>query len=182
MIGQRISHYRILSQLGTGGMGVVYCAHDEQLQREVAIKLLPPEAVADETSRRRLMREARLASQLNHPHICTIYEVGDAAEVAYIAMERMEGRPLDLLIGSRGLPADTVVRYGTQIADALAYAHEHGIIHRDLKCANVFVTAEDRVKVLDFGLAMRVAGRDGGANSQLSRALTESGAIVGTPE
>jgi len=182
MIGQRFSHYRILSELGRGGMGVVYCAHDEHLQREVAIKVLPREAVADETARHRLMREARMASQLNHPHICTIYEVGDAEGLAYIAMERVEGRPLDLLIGSRGLPAESVVRYGTQIADALAYAHEHGVIHRDLKCANVLVTADGRVKVLDFGLAMRVTAGEVGATTQLSRALTESGAIVGTPQ
>ncbi len=181
MIGQKISHYRIHSQLGAGGMGVVYGALDEQLQREVAIKVLPPEAVADDTARRRLLREARLASQLNHPQICTIYEVGDSEGVAYIAMERVEGRPLDILAGARGLPPETVIRYGTQIADALAYAHEHGIIHRDLKCANVIVTGDGRVKVLDFGLAMRVASRDGGGATQLSGGLTESGAIVGTP-
>ena len=182
MIGQRISHYRILSKLGAGGMGVVYSAHDEQLQREVAIKLLPPEAVADDTARSRLLREARLASQLNHPNICTIYEVGDTEGMAYISMERVEGRPLDLLIGSRGVPFDSVVRYGTQIADALSYAHGHGVIHRDLKCANVLVTEDGRAKVLDFGLAIRVAGPIGGATTLLSRTLTESGAIVGTPQ
>ena len=180
MIGQRLSHYRILSELGSGGMGVVYCAHDEQLQREVAIKLLPREAGADENARLRLMREARMASQLNHPHICTIYEVGDVEGLAYIAMERVQGRRLDGVIGSRGLPAETVVRYGTQMADALAYAHEKGVIHRDLKCANVIVTADDRVKVLDFGLAKRVTADDGATMTQLSRALTQSGAIVGT--
>ncbi|MEO5618316.1 MAG: serine/threonine-protein kinase, partial [Candidatus Eisenbacteria bacterium] len=182
MIGRRISHYRILSQLGMGGMGVVYRAHDELLQREVAIKVLPPEAMADDAARRRLLREAQLASQLNHPHISTIYEVGDAEGLAYISMELVEGRPLNVLVRPRGLPTDAAIRYGTQIAEALAYAHERGVIHRDLKCANVLITGDGRVKVLDFGLAMRVAARDDESTTQLSRALTETGAIVGTPQ
>lgn len=182
MIGQTISHYRILSKLGAGGMGVVYCAHDEQLHREVAIKLLPPEAIGDDAARQRLIREAQLASGLNHPHICTIYEVGDVAGLAFISMERVEGRSLDELVGARGLSADTVVRYGTQIADALAFAHERGVIHRDLKCSNVLITTDGRVKVLDFGLAKRVVGLDPNAPAELSRALTETGAIVGTPQ
>ncbi len=181
MIGRTFSHYRILSKLGSGGMGVVYSAHDEQLHRDVAIKVLQVEAVADETARSRLVREARLASQLNHPHISTIYEVGDAEGIAYIAMELLEGRSLDLVLGSRGLPVETVSRYGAQIADALAYAHEHGVVHRDLKCSNVIVMADGRVKVLDFGLARRLETAEEGGVTRTLQNLTESGVIVGTP-
>src|SRR5262245_55963788 len=150
--GARLGTYEILGPLGAGGMGEVYRARDTRLGREAAIKVLPLGDIGDEAARRRLVREARTASQLNHPHAGTIYEVGDADGLTYIAMERVEGPPLNLLIGTRGLPTETVVRYGTQLADALSYAHERGVIHRDLKCANAVVTEDGRVKVLDFGL------------------------------
>ena len=160
-------------------MGEVYLARDPRLEREVAIKVLPASDAKDEQARSRLAREARTASQLNHPNICTIYEVGEADGLAYIAMERVEGRPLSLLIGPGGLPAETVARYGAQLADALSYAHERGVIHRDLKSANVVVTEDGRVKVLDFGLAKRVANFDE-ASRVLTQTLTMSGSLAGT--
>ena len=160
-------------------MGEVYCARDSRLGREVAIKVLPPGDARDEQARSRLAREARTASQLNHPNICTIYEVGEAEGLAYIAMERVEGRPLSLLVGPAGLPWETVARYGTQLADALSYAHERGVIHRDLKCANVVVTDDGRIKVLDFGLAKRFANFDE-AGEALTQTVTMPGIIAGT--
>jgi serine/threonine-protein kinase len=181
-VGSRLGPYEILEPLGAGGMGEVYRAHDSRLGRDVAVKVLPASEVADESARHRLVREARTASQLNHPHICTIYEVGDADGLAYIAMERVEGRPLDVLIGPEGLSVQTVVRYGIQLADALSYAHERGVIHRDLKCANVVVTADGRVKVLDFGLAKRVMSPDQSDTTRFAHTITEPGAVVGTPQ
>ena len=178
--GMTFSHYRIVEKLGMGGMGEVYRAHDTRLDRDVAIKVLRPGDAADEAYRHRLVREARTASQLNHPHICTIHEVGEADGLVYMAMEWVEGRPLNTLVGPRGLPVDAVVRYGMQMADALAYAHERRVIHRDLKPANVAVTADGRVKLLDFGIATRVSIRDEGGASQPTATLTEYGGIVGT--
>jgi len=153
MIGQKLSHYRVLSELGHGGMGVVYRARDETLGRDVALKLLPSNTLADPAARDRLLHEARTASALNHPHICTIYEAGEAGGQIFFAMELVDGRPLRELIPAGGLPAESVVRYGSQIADALAHTHERGVIHRDLKPGNLMVTREGRTKVLDFGLA-----------------------------
>ena len=137
-------------------MGVVFRARDTRLGRSVALKFLPHEFAHDATSVERLRREARAASSLNHPNICTIHEVGDSDGEAYIVMERVEGQALSSLLGTHGLSSDLVVRYGMQIADALAHAHEHGVIHRDLKSTNAVVTPEGRVKVLDFGLAARL--------------------------
>src|SRR5690349_16138795 len=151
--GTRLAHYEIGARLGAGGMGEVYAARDTRLHRDVAIKVLAPEAIGDDDSRRRLIREARLAAQLNHPGICTVHDVGDDHGVAFIAMEQVRGRPLDRMLRPDGLAPGTVILLGAQIADALAYAHAHGIIHRDLKSANVLVTDDGRVKVLDFGLA-----------------------------
>ena len=176
--GTRLGPYEIVAPLGAGGMGEVYLARDPRLDRTLAIKVLPAASVADETARHRLMREARLAAQLAHPNICVIHDVGEAGGLAYIAMERVAGTPLDRRIGERGLPPETVVRFGVQIADALDWAHRHHIVHRDLKCANVLVTDDGHVKVLDFGLAKRVAVEPG---AETTRTLTESGAIAGTP-
>ncbi len=153
MIGQTFGHYRIEAQLGAGGMGVVYRAYDTMLHRTVAIKVLAGDPAA--ASRDRLLREARAASALNHPHICTVHEVGDANGQIFLVMEHIDGRVLRDLIPAEGLPTTTVVRYGAQIADALGHAHDHGITHRDLKTANVIVTPDGRAKVLDFGLARR---------------------------
>ena len=137
-------------------MGEVYRAHDEQLDRRVAIKLLHADAVDDAAARARLLREARAAAALNHPAICTIHEVAEADGRAYIAMELVEGRTLDEAARGRALPIAEVVRFGIQIAEALSHAHSRHVVHRDLKSANVVVTANGRAKVLDFGLATRM--------------------------
>ncbi len=179
MIGQTLGHYRIEAQLGAGGMGVVYRARDERLGRAVALKVLPAEKQADESARARLLREARAASSLNHPHICTIYEVGEADGQAYIAMELVEGQPLSARVPAEGLPVEGVLRYGAQIADALAHAHERNIVHRDLKTSNVVLTPEGRAKVLDFGLAKEMAVELHGA-TRSKGPLTQEGAVAGT--
>ena len=145
--GTRLGPYQIESAIGAGGMGEVYKAHDPTLQRTVAIKVL---AKQDEDASARLLQEARAASALNHPHICTIHEVGEHEGQAFIVMEHVEGKPLSQLIPADGLPPESVIRYGTQIADALAHAHERGIVHRDLKSQNVVITPEGRAKVLDL--------------------------------
>ncbi|PYR63416.1 MAG: hypothetical protein DMF91_03540 [Acidobacteria bacterium] len=164
MVGQTLGQYQIQEQLGAGGMGVVYRAYDTRLQRTVALKLLTD--AATDLDGRRLLSEARAASGLNHPNICTIYEVGEAGGRTYIAMEYVEGQPLGAIISRSGLSPYLIARYGAQIADALAHAHERGIIHRDLKTSNVVITPEGRAKVLDFGLARRIRGE---ALSELTR-------------
>jgi eukaryotic-like serine/threonine-protein kinase len=177
----RLAHYRIISRLGAGGMGEVYRARDEQLDRDVAVKVLPASSFDDPTARARLVREARAAAALNHPNICTVYEVGEADGQAYIAMELVEGRTLSAMLLAGPLPADHVVHYGRQLADALTHAHERGIIHRDLKSNNVIVTPDRRVKVLDFGLAKRAADSDmTAAVTEIHASLTQAGTAVGT--
>ena len=155
MIDRVFGHYRIVAKLGEGGMGVVYRARDQVLQRDVALKFLG-ELLARE-ARQVLLREARAASALSHPNICTVHEVGEADGEFYIVMELIEGKPLSVLIGGGGLPYESVMRYGVQIASALTHAHGRNIVHRDLKSSNVIVTPEGLVKVLDFGLARRLA-------------------------
>ena len=152
--GTRLGPYDLQSRLGGGGMGEVWKAHDPKLQRTVAIKVLHSATAQAEVAASRILAEARAASALNHPHICTIYEVDDADGQSFIVMEHVEGKPLSELIPSDGLPPESVIRYGTQIADALAHAHEHGIVHRDLKSANVVITPEAQVKLIDFGIAV----------------------------
>jgi tetratricopeptide (TPR) repeat protein/tRNA A-37 threonylcarbamoyl transferase component Bud32 len=180
LVGQTLSHYRIESKLGEGGMGVVYRARDENLERDIALKVLPPDRLADETARARFRKEALALSQLNHPHICTIYEVGEADGRAYIAMEYVAGRPLSGLVPHDGLPIETVIRYGAQIADALAHAQDHSLVHRDLKSSNVMITPEGRAKVLDFGLAKRVREAEAGDVTRSRGTLTEAGSVAGT--
>jgi len=183
MIGQTLGHYRVLQKLGEGGMGVVYKAHDEQLDRDVAIKVLPAASFRDEQARARLLREARAAAALNHPNICTIHEVGEAEGQAYIAMELVQGEPLSARLARGPLLPDEVLRYGLQLADALAHAHERNIIHRDLKSANVIITPEGRAKVLDFGLAKRMIAEElaeAATQSHDEATLTRPGAVVGT--
>lgn len=181
MVGTKLGHYRIVQKIGAGGMGEVYRAHDERLERDVALKVLPATSLADETARARLLREARSAAALNHPHICTIHEVGEADERAYIAMELVEGRCLSDCLHTQPLPAEAVLRYGSQIAAALAHAHERHIIHRDLKCANVMITSDERAKVLDFGLAKRQPVAElSEATTQSHAPLTQAGTAVGT--
>jgi len=178
--GKAFGHYRIGGQLGAGAMGVVYSAYDTVLERKVAIKVVGDRVLANKTARDLLLHEARAASSLNHPNICTVHEVGDSDGEAYIVMEQVEGQPLSSLLGTNGLSAESVIRYGIQIADALAHAHEHGVIHCDLKSTNIAVTPEGRVKVLDFGLASRLRGSEFHAATSSKAPLTESRAIVGT--
>ena len=178
--GKSFGHYRIQGQLGAGGMGVVYSAYDTVLERKVAIKVVGDRVLADKTAHDLLLHEARAASSLNHPNICTIHEVGDSDGEAYIVMEQVEGQPLNSLLGTSGLPPDSVIRYGIQIADALAHAHDHGVIHRDLKSTNAVVTPEGRVKVLDFGLAARLKDTELKKATASRVPFTESRTIVGT--
>jgi len=171
--------YRLVEPLGQGGMGIVYRAVDTRLGRNVAIKVLNPRWQASESARSRLFQEARLASQLNHPHICTIHEIGEQDGLMYIVMELVEGRPLANLIPAGGLSPETVLHYGAQIAGALEHAHQRGIVHRDLKSANVVVTPEGTAKVLDFGLAKRQL-LDEEAVPPARTTLSQEGMVAGT--
>src|SRR5579863_8450050 len=189
MVGQTISHYRITGQLGRGGMGIVYEAQDLDLGRKVALKFLPPQLSRDQNSLDRFLLEARAASALNHPNICTIYAVektGEGAEVqSFIAMELLEGQSLEQKLISGPLAAGPLLDIAIQLADALDAAHAKGIIHRDIKPANIFLTPRGQVKVLDFGLA-KLTRTDlemstiGATQDSPSLNLTSPGATVGT--
>src|SRR5262245_25794807 len=181
MIGRSLGRYAIESKLGEGGMGVVFKARDTQLERAVAIKVLPPGKVADPDRKRRFVQEAKAASALNHPHIITIYDVGSDGDTDFIVMEYLAGTTLDHLVPAQGLQLKRALAFGVAIADALAKAHDAGIIHRDLKPSNVMITDAGGVKVLDFGVAKLLEPAEASGETRTVAAATEEGTTIGTP-
>ena len=186
MIGQVISHYRVIEQIGSGGMGVVYRAEDIRLGRPLVLKFLPPALSRDPMALERFEREARTASSMNHPGICTVYDIGEWEGQRYIAMEHLEGQPLDRFIGGKPVALSMLLDLAVQITDAIELAHSEGILHRDIKPANIFITRRGHAKVLDFGLAKLAAGEPGAsaldatAQTLAAHVLTTVGVAVGT--
>jgi serine/threonine protein kinase len=180
VIGQMLGHCRVVAKIGEGGMGVVYRAYDEVLHRDVAVKVVNKDARLDSSAGQRLLQEARSSSALAHPNICTIHEVGETDGEFYIVMELIEGKSLHAMSADTELPPDSVLRYGVQIASALARAHDRGIVHRDLKTANIVVTSDGLVKVLDFGLAKQVGGGIFEATTRSFASLQDASSVSGT--
>jgi serine/threonine protein kinase/Tfp pilus assembly protein PilF len=178
---EQLSHYRIIEKLDAGGMGEVFLAQDLTLNRRVAIKLLPAESVANERAKKRLLREAKAAAKLDHPNICTIYEVNEGSESPFIVMQYIDGVTLSKKLRNNAMAPADVVNLGIQAAEALAEAHSHGVVHRDIKPPNIMLTGRGTVKILDFGLAKQVLNESStDPNAQTATMLTEEGHIVGT--
>jgi serine/threonine protein kinase len=195
--GKRLGPYEIVSPLGAGGMGEVYRGRDTRLQRDVAIKVLPEHLASNPQFKQRFEREARTISSLNHPHICTLYDIGRADEIDYLVMEYLEGETVARRLEKGALPTEQVLRYGVEVADALDKAHRRGVVHRDLKPGNIMLTPQSGAKVLDFGLAKSTVGavaaatlaplHAGGEGVEVrgeaptrSAPITADGTIVGT--
>ena len=180
-VGAKLGTYQVIAKLGEGGMGEVYRAIDTKLGRAVALKVLPPAMARDPERLARFDREARAVAALNHPHIVTLYSVEESEGTCFLTMELVEGDPLAAHITKGGLPLDRILGIGAAIADALAAAHHKGIVHRDLKPANVMLTADGRVKVLDFGLAKELRPADSSDATMTLAGHTEIGVVMGTP-
>lgn len=181
MVGTTILHYRILKEIGKGGMGVVYKAEDTKLHRTVAIKVLAADLVGDEKARTRFMREARAASAIDHPNICTVYEINEVDKVLFFVMQYIDGKTLKKLVAGRPLPLDQALEFALQLADALAEAHRRNVLHRDIKSSNIMLNERNQLKILDFGLAKLIPGRYGSSEPIIGGLeLTQAGSPFGT--
>jgi serine/threonine protein kinase len=182
MIGRTVGHYRITAKLGAGGMGEVFLAEDSRLDRKVAIKFLSNELAGDPGPRQRFLTEAKAASALNHPHVCVVYDVGESEDgLLFIAMEFIEGRPLDALIKHGPLEISRLLEIAIQVSDALDAAHGRGIVHRDIRPANISLNERGQVKVLDFGLAKRMPAGTDDDDTTRDFEPTQQPQVLGTP-
>ncbi len=178
LINQTLGHYRIVEEIGAGGMGVVYRAKDEQLDRDVALKVLPSGTITDESARKQFRKEALALAKLNHPNIATVFEFSTQNNVDFLAMELIPGQPLSEKLRRGPLPSQQIVRLATQLSEGLSAAHEQGVIHRDLKPGNLFITPDGRLKILDFGLAKRMPLA---TSSDITLSVTvDTGTVSGT--